>query len=298
MSAPNARVVERRLPATFRSLTTLRVLNVLAVGFSLAAATGAVLGRMIGSHDDEIAALTTLPTLFFGIVWAVLLRHRATVGRRKLRWGWIASLPLAVANSATAAGLVAIFTSLDGAGLVWRFIVGAAIGATFGAIVWIPALFATLLCFGAPIAWAQGRAEKGLAGEESGELVVGSISAVIGLAAFALLAGQTAAEGGGRLDPVTATAIYAFVLAVALIGAAAGVTAAALALRRERARRTFVREVEAGAMEGFRVDESVEGKVLVRVSSIGEGYRVANVEEPMFELAATGEAQRRMAARD
>ena len=57
-----------------------------------------------------------------------------------------------------------------------------------------------------------------------------------------------------------------------------------------------MREVEKGAVAGYRVDAAPEGKVLVRVKSMGEGYRVANFEEEIYTLDEAGEARRAMSA--
>jgi hypothetical protein len=70
----------------------------------------------------------------------------------------------------------------------------------------------------------------------------------------------------------------------------AGGVAAALAHARERRRRDFVARAEAGDVKGFRVDASAEGKVLVRVTSQGEGYRVADFQEEVFLLDEEGRA--------
>lgn len=283
----------RGLSAAFRSLATLRALNVVAVGASLAAATGVFFGRFFGGTlDERIAAVAAVPTLAFGVVWAMLLRRRATVGRSTLRWGWLASVPLAAANGATAAALLFALDKSDPE----AWLIGAMLGATVGAMFWVPGLIATLVCFGLPIAWSQRLATRGLAGEERGEIVVGAASTAIALTALALL---LTARGGSaftasELGPVMLTACYAGVVALALIGAATGTTAAILAHRRERARRAFVRSVEAGAVEGFRVDDTAEGKVLVRITSLGEGYRVTNFEEPLYGLDEAGRAQRAM----
>lgn len=283
----------RGLSAVFRSLATLRALNVIAVGASLAAATGVFFARVFGpTLDVRIGAVTAATTLAFGLVWAMLLRARATIGRSRLRWGWAASVPLAAANGATACALLFMLDKANPE----AWLIGAMLGATIGAMFWVPGLLATLICFGLPIAWSQRLASKGLAGEERGEIVVGAASAVIALTALALLltaSGDGAVTASG-LGPVMLTACYAVVEALALVGAATGATAAILAHLRESARRAFVRSVEAGAVAGFRVDATTEGKVLVRITSLGEGYRVANFEEPLYGLDEAGRARRAM----
>jgi hypothetical protein len=196
-----------------------------------------------------------------------------------VRWGWLASIPLAIANAATACGILVM--SDTGRPSIESFLKGTVFGATVGAIIWVPALVATLVAFGLPIAWAQKRAERGLAGEERGELVIGLVSAVIAIVSLVMLS-RLNGTNDGFLD----------ISAFAAVGLVAGALASAFAARRESMRRKFVREVEAGSVEGFRVDETVDGKVLVRVTSMGSGYRVANFEEHLAELDFEGEARR------
>src|SRR5262249_2877163 len=154
-----------------------------------------------------------------------------------------------------------------------EFLVGAIMGATIGAIFWVPALIATLLCFGVPIAWAQRLAKKGLAGEERGEWIVGLVCAVIGVVA-ALISLRMRAD-----DAFASVAGVGMPRAFAPLGGLAGAAATGLALAREARRRRFVAEAEAGKIAGYRVDPTEEGKVLVRVVSQGKGYRVADFEE-------------------
>lgn len=102
MSQPKPRTELR----TFRSLTTLRVLNVIAVGGSLASAVGAGLAALpdvIGT--DHLALPSACSTLVFGMVWATLLRFRRRVAGTPLRWGWLASIPVTATNAAVAHGM-------------------------------------------------------------------------------------------------------------------------------------------------------------------------------------------------
>ena len=55
-------------------------------------------------------------------------------------------------------------------------------------------------------------------------------------------------------------------------------------------RRAFVSDVEAGRVEGYRVKDVPEGRVLVRVVHQGEGYRVANFTEEIYLLDEEGRA--------
>lgn len=264
------------------------MLNVVAVGSSLAAATGSVLS-VIMHGDPSFAVASAASTLVFGLGWATLLRDRRKISGTPMRWGWLASIPLAMGNAATAC---AILASSSGGPMMENLVKGALLGATLGAIIWIPALLATLVAFGLPIAWAQKRAEQGLSGEERGELVIGGASAAIAMLSLGLVLAALVTQAPMLDQPGPDTTAPLAIGVLAVIGLLTGGVASAFALRRERVRRTFVREVEAGTVAGYRVDESAQGKVLVRVTSMGSGYRVANFEEALFDLDETGEARR------
>lgn len=267
---------------TFRSLATLRILNVLAVGSSLAGGVGAMLAALSDVMGTEGLALpSACTTLLFGMGWAALLRFRRTIAGTPMRWGWLASVPVAAVNAATACGLL----FLDTRDPLATFGTGALIGATWGATVWLPALITTLIMFGAPIAWAQHRAERGLTGEERGEAVIGLASCAIAVLSLLVM--------GVAISPAhQATEGVPVMMVFAIMGLIAGAFATVFAVRRDAVRRKFVQQVEEGAVQGYRVDTTDQGKVLVRVTSVGAGYRVANFEEHLAELDEEGEARR------
>jgi hypothetical protein len=271
------------LPASFQSRRALEILNVPAVGFALAAATAAVAG-VLAPHSGAPAVASAAPTLLLGTLWALLLRWPKTVGKSSFRWGWVASLPLAALNSALAAGLLLACDHptphLD------NFVFGAFLGTTVGAVIWIPALILTLLCFGVPIAWSQKLAKKGLAGQERGEWIVGLACTLMSIAAVAVTHMHAQADHWAERGGLG----YLMTNVLAALGVLTGGSAAALAIAREARRRRFVADAEAGKIAGYRVDATDEGKVLVRVVSQGTGYRVADFEEEIFELDAEGEA--------
>jgi hypothetical protein len=247
------------------------------VGLSLAACVSAV---FTGIFDDVrfVSVSTGVPTLLLGMLWAVVLRWPRTVDGSKIRWGWLASIPLAALDGGVACGLT--MSGTDGTG---KLGLGFVMGATMGVVFWLPALVVTLLCFGLPIVAAQRRAEKGLAGEERGESIVGLMCA--GMSGTGLV---LAALSGHHPSSAGLPFCYALGIAGLLAGGAAG----ELARRREVRRREFVARAEAGEIPGYRVDPTEEGKVLVRIVSQGEGYRVADFEEDVFDLGAGGEATR------
>lgn len=265
------------IPAAFRSKKTLERMNIVSVGASLAAMTGTVLSGLF--RDGAIVPIVTaIPTLLLGMLWVRLLRWDRTVSgsESSVRIGWLLSLPIAAMNAAFACGLLlAGDSSLHfGRDAMMRFFGGMVAGVTFGAIIWIPALLATLLVFGVPLASAQRLAKKGLAGAERGEAIVGGASSIIAVLAFALSLWGSFGQSAGNLW---------FPRLLAVIGAMLGAGAFVSAREREAQRKKFVESVERGEVEQFRVDTTDEGKVLVRVVSQGQGYRVADYEE---EIAA------------
>ncbi|NOU32440.1 MAG: hypothetical protein HOO96_31430 [Polyangiaceae bacterium] len=279
------------IPSAFQTRGLLRNLNVLAVGAGLASVTGAIFSLIFSSGSDAVrlGISTTLPTLVLGMVWAMLLRWRKTVGASALRWGWLASIPLAALNG----GLAAVGLFWNGnTSLLEAVGMGVLLGSTIGAIFWVPGLIATLVCFGIPLAWGQRLAAKGLAGEERGELLVGAVSALVGILGVLIAA---VAPPPHFFDPSEAwglSAVRVLIEAVGAVAALAGGAAALVSLLRAERRRTFVRNVEAGTVPGYRVEESHEGKVLIRVNAQMPGYRVADFHEEVYALDEAGEAKR------
>lgn len=267
-------------PTPFRARRFLERLADLAIGFSLAAITAAVFASIFGANEGAIGLITGGPTLLFGTLWALLLRWRRTVFNGRVRVGWLASIPLAMMNGAVAAGLM--LSMLDhGSKPLLNFLMGMLAGATIGVMFWGPSLLATLLFFGLPIAWGQRLAQQGLAGQERGEEFVGLTSALIAAAALAL------SVRAGLRD----TSVW-FTQALAAIGATLGALTMLTAWVRDRQRRAFVAKVEAGEVPRFRIEPSAEGKVLVRIVSQGEGYRVADFAEEIARIDETGEVTR------
>lgn len=277
MAAPISLRKEIRTIRTFRSLATLRILNVIAVGASLAGATGTVFAAVAtGGGGDTFTMVSSISTFLFGLGWASLLRARPAPGHRGWRRGWLAAVPLAMGNAAVSCAALGLGS---GDSLVENLLKGAFLGATVGAVIWVPALIATLLVFGYPIGWAQKRADEGLAGEERGEVVVGAVSASIASLSLAWFVGMFVSRAAALEDSPPSVPEAVVVGALASLGLLAGALASGFAAHRGRVRRKFVSEVASGAVDGYRVDETAQGKVLVRVTMQGTGYRVANFEE-------------------
>lgn len=246
--------------------------NVFAVAAAMGAAAG--VGAGIAFRDFAKSGLATLSATFvLGLLWAALLRVRATVGRSRVRVGWALAVPLAALNGAVAEMLFALLDQEHPA--LWRAAMHGVIG---DAVYWVPALAAVLLLFGAPIAWSQRLASKGLAGRERGEGLIGAVCAFIAAGAMALI--PTSAER---------TWGAAMMFSMATVGLALGLGTSALAMVQSAMRRRFVAKVEAGEVPRFRVDATPEGKVLVRVTSHGESYRVGDYEEEIAKLDEEGD---------
>lgn len=280
------------LPEAFRAPRVLRWLNILAVGSSLSAATGLVLGTFMGA---SVALASSVSTLFFGVAWARIVRIR----RRGRPVGWLVAVPLASMN----AGAAFCIDRIDPASpfslshIVTAFVVGA----TVGVFVWGPALVVTLALFGAPLYKAQRAADHGLWSEDRGERFVGGVAA--GIAALAVVAmpfaasvvSRRATEWAGEGAPeLPAPLPVVWLCVLAACGLAAGLAAVILATRRERARRLFVADVDRGAETRYRIDPQPDGaSLLVRIDSTEGGhYRTPRFVEPVVELDPRGEARR------
>ena len=272
------------IPPSFQTARALEIINIGAVGLALSSIVSAVIVGVFGQNELG-GAVSGLPTLLIGLAWAWLLRKPKTLAWSPIRVGWIASIPLALLNAALSAALLFSVKGSSNFDVIGFFAI-ALYGATLGAIVWIPALIATLVCFGVPIAWAQRLAKKGLAGEERGEWIVGLACLVMSLVGL-FIAFESVPFTGSSLD-------YAIQVprVLGILGALAGATTTGLAWARESRRRAFVAGAEAGKIPGYRIESSDEGKVLIRVVSQGKGYRVADFEQELFELDAEGEARR------
>lgn len=274
------------LPNAFRAPRLLRNLNVAAVGFSLAACAGVVFAGLLGSALSAgppynplfpnapvtPGVASGLSTLAFGLVWARVVRVRFG----KFPIGWLAAVPLAALNAGTALGLV-----MAGEGNRSDLFGGLLLGATVGAIFWIPALMVTLVCFGVPLHLAMKTADHGLGSEDRGERTVG-----IAAACFAFLA--LLVSTGIQHPPYELVVL----VSLAVIGIATGTASAIYATARERKRRTFLGDVERGVAEGYRVTQASGETVLVRVTRSHEVYRGADLEEPLVLLDESGDARR------
>jgi hypothetical protein len=274
------------VPWAFRSRPpALRRLRVAAVGVALAGITMRAFAEFVppsSSDPTSNVALWSGPfTLLCGCLWAALLDGGRTrrVGVRR----WLASVPLAMANAALTLGSLA---ATDREPPFWGFFGCAALGATFGVVIWGPALILTLLFLGLPIHVANTMAKEGLAGEDRGDAIVGLACAGLGLAVL-LPIGDAHVALPAEVWTQRAAGVLACLLAGAVL-AAAGVRGAR--------RRALLRDVESGRRCDYRVATTSDGRLLARVRATSAGYRVADVEEPICELDESGRCLQSLAS--
>ncbi len=257
------------IPSVFRRSRLAAALNVAAIGFALAAVSASLLSDM----GRPLVVVGT--TLLVGWPWATLSRARSAAGKTLFRgWWWFASAALAMFNAGLAAGLGGRFATTD-------LVSGFFIGATYGVIVWGPALAATIICFGIPIARARRLASKGLAGEDKGERLVGAVSVAVSILGLALSVAD--------LWHIEGPEIW-LLRGCGFLGLCTGAAAVGVALVREGRRRRFVRRAETGVMPDYEVRFTGDGKLLIRVDRQGGGYRFGEAREEVCELDEAGAA--------
>ena len=268
-------------PWTFRELRTIRVLNVLGVALGLTALVLRVVDYQ-GNWVVESYAPTPLglvAVVAVSLVASVSLRGRSRVANSTLRWGWLGFTAIFMAASVglSVASDVARFNVTPPVGMLVVSGLGAAL------LGGIASLF-PLALLGLPVAHAQSLARKGLAGEERGERIVGIGAALAAaLVAVQLMVSRSYYPSLSELLPVVPAALSILL----------GLVAAFLANGRERSRTTFVKEVEAGRVAGYRIDPTEKGKVLVRVTAPPQdSYREAERHEALVELDEEGAALR------
>lgn len=284
------------LPRRFQSLKALRNLNIAAVGFSLASLVQGLPVWLESARKLWMAPyIFGLPTLLCGVLWAILMRSPKTFAGTKTRRGWVYSIPLAMMNAGLSCGLMMTLDGFDYHGFtIERLLGGFVLGATLGGFIWLPTLLVVLLVFGIPIAKSQKLAERGLSGQERGERILGIVTSILGT--FGLLMSTNASTAAPAKDAAQTIGLLLAWL-VPIVAMMTGGLASIQAQLRTKRRHEFVENVEAGKVEGFRIDDTPEGRVLMRVTSMGQGYRVANFEEPVYEDSPISEPPERHAFR-
>ncbi len=276
----------------FQKLHAIRWLNMAAFTFTLSAFVGVAFSpHRVNVVGGEFPLACSVATLFVGPLWAHTLRKYPVAWTGSPRVGRALAILLAMGNGALAGIFVGVLDASNLRDLVIGSGVGGMLGATFGALFWIPTLFATLVLFGLPTAWASALAKRGLRGEERGEMIVGALSCLTSAALFALtflLPPHQRSDSFAGDSFYTETPVWmlrAFASAAVLLGA----FSATFARKRDRLRQAFVADAASGKIPGFRVDATRAGNVLVRYERSLSAYRGSDVEEEVFaidELAA------------
>ncbi len=267
------------IPLVFRKVGVIGWLNVAAFSFVLSAGIGTAFSTVNPGPglDGPFAQICALVTLALGPFWAVAMRAFPIAFRKGAWRGWLVCCALALVNAGIAGAtyLALINTHAHASHPIGDVFASALMGGflavTFGVVFWGPALVATTLMVGLPTAWAKRLARRGLAGEERGEWILGTLFVALSLAV-------------GLASPSLATARHPTFYPLAIAASVSGGCAALLAIARELRRRRFVRDAELGKIPGYRVTQSQEGRVLVRVASVGSAYRASDIAEEMFAL--------------
>lgn len=250
-------------------------------GIGLALATAA-------SAFFDFADSIALSTLLFGTTWAALLRWKRA-SRKGVRRAWFATAPLGALNAATIA--VFIFTK-DESPTLGRSLLAAGLGLVIGALYWIPAVLVTLLFFGLPIRWSHRLARRGIAGEVRGDRIVATAVMLVGFVAPLWYLQRSGDFTAARL--LKSLKMSALEIAIGgglsvLLGAVVALLATWQLVRQTR----FLAKVERGDSPKFRIKDTEDRRVLVRVEEAADtAYRVSEIEVPLAELDEDGTVRR------
>jgi hypothetical protein len=143
--------------------------------------------------------------------------------------------------------------------------------------------------FGLPLAIARRRAlRQGLPGEDRGEGLIASIhsgyAVCSGILLYATIQMARSSFWLLQYPSILGERKEQAALAVSLLAIACSLSALALSIIRHRARARFVARTERGELTSFRVETTAKGKVLYRITKMGEGYRVADLTEELLTL--------------
>jgi hypothetical protein len=143
-----------------------------------------------------------------------------------------------------------------------------------------------LLVFGLPTWIARKRAAIGLVGEEKGEGLIAAIQTGYALLSGGLLYAsvQLIQRSLWRSWLFEEKWERPFALCIGALAIACSGVALALSILRNRGRGAFMARIERGEHQQFRIDATAKGKVLIRVTAMGEGYRVADLTEELMTL--------------
>jgi hypothetical protein len=264
-------------PRAFRPSPAVRALNVACVAASVAAIASA--GMMVVTDHGSwwLASFVGIPTVVVATAWATVMRSNRVSPIGGLRWGWVAAAPLALLDMEIQAA------QLDVPSLAERLL----LGATYGALLWVPGMLLVLGAYGVPMARAQRLGKLGLDEGERGETFVALVSAGIAAAAFVIadtVNGHVVELGDPRFLGVSNEGFFDGLAGASIL---CGAAAAALAALRRDTRRRFLARAEAGQERGFRVEMTSRGKVLV-ADGAPATYRNAGRGDVVFHASPPG----------
>jgi hypothetical protein len=265
--------------ALFHPRLTLRLLNHAALGLALGATAAVVLGLLQPSLMS-----CALPTTVLGALVSIVVRSQKPAEDERVRsFYWAALFAAADAAVSGAIELQGEAEPFGGHGPALRitFLDGAFLGVVYGFPIWISMLGAALVVFGFPILWARHLEKSGLAGEERGETIVGSVCAIVSVMTLASCVAAHPLENREVLVPMV----------LAAGGLLAGGAAALAAVVRDTERRRFLDRAASGDAPGYLVETRRGSKVLLRVAPSSTAYRGTDVEEVVFEVPASTGSQ-------
>ena len=278
----------------FQRHRTLSRLNELALGLGFAAVLGYPLsgkivvciywldrwGAPYSSSDRFLPAgffVATLAIILAGAMWARTMRTR-------IRRGWLLSIPSSVIPVAILSGFVLLRAHLDD----W---------ATWSFHQSVLVLLAMWIFIGLPMLVALWLSKRGPLAEEKGEALLACVGVILSLAGLwtplALLHGCCGVlpwfgvrsymlQDEWTLARVIA--LLAILVAEALLALLLAATVLARSLARASAHRQFLQQVEGGLAPGYRIDVRNRQRVLVRMVTLGDGYRASEHPEDIAQL--------------
>ncbi|HEY1960684.1 MAG TPA: hypothetical protein VGH28_33965 [Polyangiaceae bacterium] len=258
----------------FERTRALRELASLAVACAIAA--GATVVYVVESDMWSCGVLVGMPAFVAAGAWVVMMQSERRAPLLDVRWGWVLSVPLAMAWIS----MSSILTSLRHPSV--RALATDLLRGTYSLMAWAPALLAVLVLFGIPLGIARSLAHKGLDDEERGDRLVGLVAFGVGIVSALVAALFSMGEyvGTPPEEDFPRLGLAAFVgWTLAAIGC--GAATALLATFRLAQRVQFVARVRAGVEPGYRFETTAHGEEIVRVPTAST-YR-NGAREVVFE---------------
>ncbi|MFI5298882.1 MAG: hypothetical protein ACHREM_12360 [Polyangiales bacterium] len=275
------------LPVAFTATTRTKVWACWSVGTSLAAATS----LCVGSCAHPLAVGTSVTIV--GTLWARWMLRPKRDGWRNRNLDWLSAIPAAM-TSAVFAVVLAFWPSNLRHGVS-----NAVFASTFGAFVYLPAMVAALAIFGLPIERARAAETQGIDAAERAHGVLGLVSSALAILAWLFRdnvsrSGSVLSLAFGVSDGVRGPPPSDTVGFFAMLGLASSLVVIAVVLSRAWDRVDFLRKLEAGPANGFRVETRSGSTVVLEAAHEAADYRAADDEQAVMELDGDGRFVRRL----